>query len=524
MTRLLDVLGTERIPAVPNGLPGQQSQDGAQALVNLDLMPTASGTGHSFTVGAAGDYRRTQPVDRGSLLLATPGHADATTFWGANASLVHTNYFWFGVLSKTTIGVAGQGNSSDPYQRQPEGTVLVSSALPDGGSSVRSLSFGGNALRYTTENRTIQVTNQLSWFSLDNAHTIRLTSSFGHDTFRSDMGQGLLGTFRFNSLADLESGTPASFTRTLSTATQSGGQFVGAVALGDYWRPKPGLQVQYGVRIDGNRFTSAPSPNPAVLDAFGVSNDHLPSSAYVSPRIGMQWAYGTSSQVAYAPGAARAPQAVIHAGVGVFQNVAPSPFVATAMSATGLRSSTQSISCVGSAVPFPAWDAFLTDAASIPTRCADGSAGTVYATGAPNVTLFAPAFREPKSLRGAVDWSGPVLDNRFVLGVQAIASNGLHQAAGLDLNLRRTPQFSLANEGDRPVYADPSAIFPATGSIAAGAGRLSTDFARVWMQQSDLAIHSRELRVNLKPVTASLRWKWDVTYTLLDVREQYRGF
>ena len=148
----------------------------------------------------------------------------------------------------------------------------------------------------------------------------------------------------------------------------------------------------------------------------------------------------------------------------------------------------------------------------------------MYATGAPNVTLFAPAFREPKSLRGAVDWSGPVLDNRFVLGVQAIASNGLHQAAGLDLNLRRTPQFSLANEGDRPVYADPSAIFPATGSIAAGAGRLSTDFARVWMQQSDLAIHSRELRVNLKPVTASLRWKWDVTYTLLDVREQYRGF
>ena len=117
VTRLLDVLGTERIPAVPNGLPGQQSQDGAQALVNLDLMPTASGTGHSFTVGAAGDYRRTQPVDRGSLLLATPGHADATTFWGANASLVHTNYFWFGVLSKTTIGVAGQGNSSDPYQR-----------------------------------------------------------------------------------------------------------------------------------------------------------------------------------------------------------------------------------------------------------------------------------------------------------------------------------------------------------------------------------------------------------------------
>ncbi|MGH7617661.1 MAG: hypothetical protein ACREPM_10565, partial [Gemmatimonadaceae bacterium] len=524
VTRLLDVLGTERIPAVPSGLPGQQSQDGAQALVNLDVMPTASGTGHSFTVGAAGDFRRTRPVDRGSLLLATPGHADVTTFWGANASLVHTNYFWFGVLTKTTIGVAGQGNSSDPYQRLPEGIVLVSSALPEGGSSVRPLSFGGNALRAATANRTLQVTNQLSWFSLDNTHTIRLTSSFGHDTFRSDMGQGLLGTFHFNSLADLASGNAASFTRTLSTATESGGQLVGALALGDYWRPKPELQVQYGVRVDGNRFTSVPASNPAVFDAFGVSNDHLPSSAYVSPRIGMQWAYGTSSQVAYAPGAARPPQALIHLGLGVFQNVTSSPFVANAMSTTGLRSSTQSITCVGSAVPFPTWDAFLTDPASIPTTCADGSAGTVYATGAPNVTLFDPGFREPKSLRAAMDWSGPVLDNRFVLGAQVIASNGLDQAAGLDLNLRRTPEFSLASEGNRPVYADPSAIVPATGSIAAGAGRVSPNFARVWMQQSDLAIHSRELRLNLKPVTANLRLKWDLTYTLLDVHEQYRGF
>jgi hypothetical protein len=524
VARLLNVLGTERIPAIPGGLPSQQAQDVAQGLINLDLMPSASGAGHSFTLGVAGDFRRTRPVDRGSLLLATPGHADATTFWGVNASVVHTNYFWFGVLSKTTLGFAGQGTSADPYQHLPEGIVLVASTLPDGGSSVRSLSFGGNALNTSTANRTVEVTNQMSWFSLDNTHTLRLTSSLGHDTFRSDVGQGLLGTFRFNSLSDLATGVPASFTRTLTSTTQSGGQVVGAVALGDYWRPVPGLQLQYGVRVDGNRFSASPATNPAVQATFGLPNDNLPSRAYVSPRIGMQWAYGTSSQVPYAPGAARPPQAVIHAGAGVFQNVAPSPFVATAMNATGLRSSSQSIACVGTAAPFPEWNAFLTDPSSVPTQCADGSAGTVYATGAPNVTLFNPVFREPRSLRAAVDWSGPVLDNRFVLGIQAIASNGLHQASGVDLNLRRSPEFSLPGEADRPVFAEPDAIVPSTGSIAAGAGRLSTDFARVWMQESDLAIHSRELRVNLKPVTADLRFKWDLTYTLLDVREQYRGF
>ncbi len=524
VARLLDALGAEGVPANQSGLPSQQAQDGAQGLINLDFMPSASGAGHSFTFGLAGDLRRTSPVDVVSPLLATPGHADATTFWGANASLVHTNYFWFGVLTKTTIGLAGQSTTSDPYERLPEGIVSVASALPDGGSSVRSLSFGGSALSTSTENRTLQVTNQLSWFSLDNTHTIRLTSSLGHDTFRSDVGQDLLGTFRYNSLTDVAAGAPASFTRTLTSTTQSGGQLVGALALGDYWRPQPGVQVQYGVRVDATRFSDLPATNPAVQATFGVPNDRLPSDAYVSPRIGVQWAYGTSSQVAYVPGAARPPQAVIHAGVGVFQNVAPSPFVATAMNATGLPSSSQSITCVGSAVPFPEWNAFLTDPSSVPTRCADGSAGTVFATGAPNVTLFNPAFREPRALRGAVDWSGPVLDNRFVLGLQAILSNGLDQASGVDLNLRRSPEFSLPGEGGRPVFADESAIVPSTGSIAAGAGRVSPDFARVWMETSDLAVHSRQLKVDLTPITANLRFKWDLTYTFLDVREQYRGF
>ncbi|HEV8446207.1 MAG TPA: carboxypeptidase-like regulatory domain-containing protein [Gemmatimonadaceae bacterium] len=525
--RLLNVLRADGISVNRGGIPGRQAQDVAQGLFNMDLMPSASGAGHSFTLGLAGDFRRTSPVDVVSPLLATPGHADATTFWGANASLVHTNYFWFGVLSKTTIGLAGQSTTSDPYQRLPEGIVSVASALPppDGGSSVRSLSFGGNALTTATGNRTVQITNQLSWFSLDNTHTLRLTSSLGHDTFKSDVGRDLLGTFRFNSLSDVAAGVPASFTRTLTSATQSGGQVVGALALGDYWRPKPGLQVQYGVRVDGARFTDVPAANPAVQTTFGIPNDRLPSDAYFSPRVGVQWAYGTSSQVAYAPGAARPPQAVIHAGVGVFQNVAPSPFVAGAMNATGLRSSSQSITCVGSAVPFPAWASFLGDPSSVPTRCApDGSAGTVYATGAPNVVLFDPAFREPRALRGAADWSGPVFDNRFVLGVQAIVSNGLDQASGLDLNLHRSPEFSLPGEGNRPVFAEAAAIVPSTGSIAAGAGRVSADFARVWMQRSDLAVHSRQVKVDLKPITANLRFKWDLTYTFLGVREQYRGF
>ncbi len=524
VAHLMTLLGQRQIPLNAGGAPGTRTQDAFQGLINLDVMPSASGTGNSFTLGAAGNYQRSKPVDRGTLILSTPGHGSESAFWGANASVVHMNYFWFGVLSKTTLGAGAQSNTSDPYQQLPEGIVRVTSALPDGSSSVRSVSFGGNALRSTSTNQTIQLSNQLSWYSLDNTHTIRLTSSIAHDGFTSNVGQGLLGSFRFNSLADLETGTPASFTRTLSTSAQSGRQLAGSISLGDYWRPRQGIQVQYGARIDGNRFLTTPSFNSALQSAFDLRNDRLPSRAYVSPRVGVQWAYGKSSQVSYAPGSARPPQAVIHAGVGIFQNISPSLFVAPAISATGLPASTQSITCVGGAAPFPQWSTFLTDPASIPTGCVSGTAAAPLAATAPSVVAFDRDYKQPRSLRAAADWSGPILDNRFVLGIQGIVSSGTDQQGTIDLNTARTPRFALANEGGRPVFADALAIVQTTGSISAGAGRASPAFQRVLVQRSDLATRSEQVSINLKPITANAKFRWDATYTFLDVREQSFGF
>jgi hypothetical protein len=524
VSRLLGFLNQRQIPTRAGRSLGTQSQDAFQGLLNVDLMPSASGTGHSFTLGAVGNYQRTQPVDRGGSLLSTPGHGNEVAFWGANASVVHMNYFWFGVLSKTTLGFGAQRNTTEPYQQLPEGVVRVTSALPNGGSSVRSLSFGGNAIESSSSNRSVQLQNQLTWYSLDNTHTIRVTSSLAHDAFASDIGRQMAGTFMFNSLADLEAGTPASFARTVSAAKQSGSQLVGSIAIGDYWRPDPTLQVQYGVRVDANRFLSASPENPALSSAFGLRTDRLPSRAYVSPRIGLQWASGKSTQVEYAPGSARPSRAIVHAGVGVFQNVAPSSFVASAMNSTGLPTSMQSLSCVGAAVPFPRWDSFLTDAGSIPTTCADGTAGTVYSTSSPNVLVFDGGFKQPRSIRAAADWSGPVLDNRFVLGVQGVWSSGIDQQGVVDANAVRASEFTLANEGGRPIFVSPGAIVANTGSIAAGAGRVSPEFQRVNVQRSDLGVVSRMLNVNLKPVTARARLRWDVTYTLLDTREQFFGF
>lgn len=524
VTRLLNILNGQHVPVSVTGVPSLQAQDVAQAIANVDLMPSASGAGHSFTLGAAGNYQRSQPVSRGGLLLTTPAHGGESDFWGVNAAVTHTNYFWFGVLTKSTLGVAATGNSSDPYEQVPEGTVRVNSVLPDGSSSVRSLMFGGNSQLSSLSNQAVQASNQLSWYSLDNKHTLKLTSNLAYDAFATDVTPSLLGSFAFNSLADLEAGKPSSFTRTLSKNTQSGNQLAGGASLGDYWRPSPNLQVQYGVRVDANRFLSAPARNQSLFDTLGVRNDVVPNRAYVSPRIGLQWYYGSSPQISYAPGSARPPRAVIHAGVGVFQNMASSQLIGPAVSSTGLPSSTQSITCVGAAVPFPDWESFLTKSGSIPTRCADGSTGTVFSTSAPGVTLFDPRFRQPRSLRGAADWSGPILDNRFVLGVQSIVSSGLDQQGAVDVNFNPSTRFTLANEAGRPVFADPGAIVTSTGAIAPADTRMSPAFQHVWLQRSNLQLNARQVVVNVKPVTADARLRWDLTYAFLDAREEFYGF
>ncbi len=522
--RLLRILGQQGIPLSVAAVPSLQSQDAAQLVTNVDWMPSASGAGHSFVFSAAGNYQRSQPVSRGGLLLATPTHGGQTDFWGANLAAVHMNYFWFGILSKTTVGFAGSGTSTEPYVRMPEGSVRVSSSLPDGSASVKSLVFGGNSALSSLNNRTLQATNRLSWYTGDNRHTLRVATSIARDWFRSDASPSLLGTYSFNSLVDLEAGRASSFARTIAAATQSGAQITASASLGDYWRPSDGLQVQYGLRLDGNRFSTAPAFNAALNDSLGLRNDKVPNRVYVSPRVGLQWYYGSSPQVAYAPGAARPPRAVIHAGFGLFQNLASARLISPAVLATGLPSSTQNILCVGGAVPFPAWDDFVNDPASIPTRCADGSAGSVFSTGAPNVSVFAPGYRQPYSLRGAADWSGPVLDNRFVFGVQTVISSGMSQSGFVDANLNPTARFTLANEANRPIFADAGAIVPTTGSVAIASSRRSPSFQHVALQESNLRVSARQLTVNLKPVTANPRLRWDFSYTLLDARERVNGF
>ena len=219
-----------------------------------------------------------------------------------------------------------------------------------------------------------------------------------------------------------------------------------------------------------------------------------------------------------------APLAVIHAVAGIYQNVGPASQLNEAVGQTGLPSSTRTIACVGPSAPVPDWSSYLNRNA-IPSACADSSTGSsIFSNVAPSVYAFDPRFEQPRALRTAADWSSPILDNRVVLGFQGVYSWNMNQPGIVDVNLDPARGFQLPAEGGRPVFVDPAAIVPATGSIAIANSRRSPAFRNVTTNRSDLHSASTQLVVRLVPVTANTYLRWDLSYSLLDVRDQFYGF
>jgi hypothetical protein len=523
VVRLQEVLGGAGVPLRVPGLPSSRITDRASVLGTYDASPPASTNGQALSVTFLGAYNHSSaPFGR---ITALPTTDASSTNWFTAAQARSTTYFGFGILSETSVGINAAGVRTEPYLALPNGNVRVTSLLDDGTPAISTLSFGGNP----TGNNGISLTtvgaqNQLSWFSLDSRHRVKLGLEMRYQAFRQDLTSNALGTFVYNSLNELETGRPAAFMRSLSQRARSGNQVVGAISLGDSYRPIPDLQIQYGLRLDGNRFLSAPDPNPLLRERLGADNTGLPNGLYVSPRVGFSWMYGVAPQLPIAAGFTRGPRAVVRGGVGVFQNAPNVQVVGSAMSSTGLPDAARQLICVGSAVPTPAWNTYLSDPAAIPGECADGSPGTALARNAPEVSLFDSSWAAQRSVRANLNWASAVLGNRLLGVADVTYSRNRNQPGVVDLNFNPTVRFSLAEEAGRPVYVDATAIVPGTGAIPAAGARRTSEFGTVIQQRSDLASENQQLGIGVQPLTFSTTFGWNATYVYSRTREQARGF
>ena len=519
VTRALQLLAN--IPRTA-GAPSDFLNRSGSVFGSFDLTPPSSNVGAAYNLTYNGSYGKNSPSFLNSLDLPSKG-GDQTN-WNAGLQGRHNAYFGFGILTETQLGIGASGNEMMPYLRLPGGSVRVSSDLGGASPVVRSLGFGGSQARSTSNTLNQSLMNTLSWFSENNKHKLKMTTELNYSHNSSSSFANQFGTFTYQSLSDLAANTPSSYSRQLTPRDVSLGNLVAGWSFGDSYRPNQDLQVQYGIRLDGNHFMSAPESNQLVQQTFGFRNDNVPTPVYFSPRIGFTKTLGTAPDVIAFDGQMRAPRAVISGGAGVFQNAPNIGALAQAISNNGLPSGVQQLSCVGSATPIPDWSLYMQQPDAAPMVCANGVGAAPFASSAPNVSLFATHFVAPRSLRGNLAWRGVALGNRFSTSVNGTVSYNLNQTNNYDLNFNPAAQFSLADEGGRPVFVQTTRIDPASGLASSSAARVSSGFSRVNEIRSDLRSLSEQFQVSLSPYNWNYNWRWSVNYTLMSTRDELRGF
>ena len=466
-----------------------RTTDNLTSLLRLDYI---AGNSHTITLRADGrwgsqDPSRIQP-------LSLPQVGGSTSNWGGGLMATVTSRFGVHVINEAKIYPTVNRQDGEPFTALPSGRVLLASDLSGTaapGVGVGTLVFGGNASLPTgSRSSGLETSDEISFLPGSGSHRLKLGVTAQTTRSTTQPAANRLGTFTYNSLADLESNQPASFSRTLVVAPRAASSHDYAAYAADVWRASPALQFTYGLRVEGSRLGNPPPLNPDILAQFGHNTSQLPREWHLSPRAGFTWTIG---------GAIGAqPALIIRGGAGEFRSQIPSGLVASAQSATGLVGSATELVCIGGGVPVPDWSAYAADTAAIPDGCASG--GPPLAPEIRPVVLFADTYQAPRAWRASLG-AQRNLTRILHLSVDAGYTRGVHQYGFSDLNLVTPPRFLLSAEGDRPVYVAPSAIVAATGAVSLAASRRDSTYGQVLEVGSDLGSEAKQLSMSLGGVT-----------------------
>jgi hypothetical protein len=529
-------------------------QDDLSGLFRLDWLME---NGSSLTLRADWSWNDQDPSRVGTLALPQTGGKQKS--WGGGLMGTYTSIVGDRFLNELKAYYNKNSREARPFVTLPAGRVQVASDLADGARAVSSLTFGGNTgLPQDGTSSTLEITDELSWLTPN--HRFKLGGLFNLSSFRQDVTTNRYGTFTFQSLADFEANRPSMFTRTLSPNVREGSQVNAALYLGDVWRVNRGLQLTYGARVEGSSFGTKPAYNPLVEEKFGYRTDYVPQEVHVSPRVGFTWTIGMpggrdggqggrggeggeggrgggrgggfaggrgggvgglAGFMGFAgPGGRGANPLVIRGGIGEFRSTPSSALFSQAASATGLASAEAQLVCIGANVPTPDWSAFASNPLAIPSTCADG--GNSFVPNArPSVTVFDRNFEAPRSWRASLGAQRRILE-RYSVNVDLSYSRGVAQTGYRDINLAAVPQFTLANEGGRPVYVPASSIVPSTGAVSVLQSRLHSEFGQVLVVTSDLKSEATQLTMSLGGLTARGAI-FSIGYTLGFSRDQSSG-
>jgi hypothetical protein len=448
------------------------------------------------------------------------------------AQLTIGNYVGAGrrILTETRLSASAVRTRTTPYEQLPGANVLVLSPTINDGTNAANLALGGGMLSTDDYRWTLEGSNQTVWNTNGRRNNFKGMIWGRVDGLRQSAISNQFGSYSFNSLNDLAVGNASSYSRTLSQPERSGVVWNAAGAFAHQWAPSRTFSVLYGARLESDGFGSAPARDAALEDALGVRTDVAPTRFHVSPRAGFSYTYsrdkdnGNGTNMSQVGTFYRNTTGVIRGGIGEFRDMLRPDILANASAATGLPDGTSQLSCVGAAVPSPDWSMFANDPGTIPTRCLDGSG--LLTDYAPAVSLISPTYDVPRSWRASLDWSTNI--DTWLLKVSGLGSYDLSQPSTMDVNFAGTPQFSLAGEGNRPVFVSTAGIDASSGTVSPIQARRSPEFGRVGMRTSDLHGYGGQLTATISPDVFKFRTKFSLytslSYTLQESRRQYRGF
>lgn len=507
----LDGLSIPRsTPAIPSGPRNDELSD----FVRLDWLPTATST---LTTTLRGSLTQNGGGGISPLAFSSVASRTRASSLGVNSQ---ASAYVGGMLDEMNMAVERNISDASPYVALPHGSVRVGSDFADGRDGLAQLDFGGGTSGISrSSNDSWQVTNALHWVPRESRHAVTLGQELRVQRSTSLNAQNPYGTFTFLSLDDLAANRPASYSRILSSSDRSTSQVTGAMSIDDKFKASRFLQLEYGIRIDLAHAGTRPAYNPVVDSLFARRTDFAPHDVGVSPRLGFDADVGR-----FAARGAWWRDVHVSGGVGAFHGTVSPSRIASLVDATGLPDAARQLTCAGDAAPVPDWAAYASSASALPSSCLDGSAPVVFSSDRPAVTVFDPAFGAPTSWRGNLAMNGLSIGHWRIDG-NAELSREIGVEGRADLNLVRTPAFTLADEGNRPVYASTDAIVPGTGIVAPGASRVSGRFGTVQEIRSDLRTHASQLSLSITPPNLLFgRVGVSLQYARSAARQEQRGF
>ena len=473
---------------------------------------------NAFSFTAIGNVAKTDVPGNGITAKRSYGGTRSQSAGQLFGSWVHMGAH---ITSELYASGADTRGSSRPYVAAPAAAIdIASSDAKDNADIQRTVFLGGWPLRNDNHVVNSEAVETLH-FQLGESHDIKL---YGRSSVESASGQSASngnGLFTYHSLSDFESNRPATYQRTVGGEKGSGSLWRSSAAVTDLWRLSPSVQLFPGLRVDGVRTLRVPGEDANALAAVGLQPAKGPTFATVSPRLGFNWTFAPTREIATGSGAMGRiylpPRGSLSGGIGGFRSELGAASLLEILSGGGPRPQRR-LACYGPS-PLPDWAGFNGGSATAPDQCANGATAPFVDAG-PILVVFNPTYRSPVSWRGNLQWAGATKSIHYALN--AVLSYNRDQTGIRDLNFIGVPAFTLANEANRPVFVPASSIDPSNGTVSPAEGRKDPTLDQVREVVSDLRSTARQVTVTVEPVFRNAILRAD--YTLSRIRAEERGF